>query len=834
MVNIPGILGFNIPGAFSIVRSRQGAVTLPGGPTITAIMGSGQREEVLVERALGGGDDGLPAQFDSRLEPDGRYFQVQRAPVIPGSVEVYLNPTGDGTDVPLIEITDTAAGAAWADEFGIQRATQVDLINGDTSTPPTELDVLRPLGEVTAHLTMVQGLRPGTSGRLARIQLWLEKVGTPLDNIVVKIFAADGADNPTGVGTELATKTISNASIPTAGNAAWVDVNFDLTVAAQTAELTESDLYFVRLERSSGTADVSNYFAVGTNTSNSFGASGENRRVGDISLWPTLTTASDEDVLFRTFINKGDFGTSYDIYGPASSAGAIDEDDFGVDAYGGTSYGSGFFDTKYGRRYGIVTEAGDEEPMHYYFDYTTGQLVLDHALEQGDRLLIIYVAENDLNEYELFFDLEELYAKHGFPSLDNTISQAAAMAVLNGAPVIGAIHAGTQKNTTTGRFVTDPFWSDAFEALEKEDLNFVVPVARRDVIGEVLVAQYDSATQGSLTGNGTYLQESPGGGDEPGINLYPLECDENGNPLRFELYKNGILLTQNIDYTLTYICQGSAQPTRINLTQPLVDGDHVVANYRPDLDLVASVQTVALAHVEQMSSVRQRRERILFTGAYQGFGFDEALDPVIGVSNVFGRSFRVVYMFPDRIRTVINGETAFLDGQYLAACAAGKMAGTSYIPEPLTRKELVGFDLENDKRYSIDQLNLLGDDGLTVVTPLSSGGRVVYGITTSQSGNPNEEEISVVRIRDYVAQVCREILENRFVGTVIDDRTVPGVKTATTAILESLVAQRIITQFANLDARVDSQEPRQVNVSFDVAPVYPLNWIKIEFSIGVL
>ena len=49
MVNIPGILGFSIPGAFSIVRSRQGAVTLPGGPIITAIMGRGQRELVLVK-----------------------------------------------------------------------------------------------------------------------------------------------------------------------------------------------------------------------------------------------------------------------------------------------------------------------------------------------------------------------------------------------------------------------------------------------------------------------------------------------------------------------------------------------------------------------------------------------------------------------------------------------------------------------------------------------------------------------------------------------------------------------------------------------------------------
>jgi hypothetical protein len=221
-------------------------------------------------------------------------------------------------------------------------------------------------------------------------------------------------------------------------------------------------------------------------------------------------------------------------------------------------------------------------------------------------------------------------------------------------------------------------------------------------------------------------------------------------------------------------------------------------------------------------------------GAYTGYGFNEVLDPQFGVAKVFGKSFRCMYFFPEKIRTVIAGETAYLDGQFLAACGAGYWAGTPYLPTPLTRKNLVGFDIEKDHKYTIDQLNLLGDAGLTVVEPLSSGGRIVYGITTVQTGNPVEEEPSVVRIRDYVAQSTRTILEERFIGGVIDDQTVANIKSTTVSILESLVAQRIITQYANVTAKVDSQEPRQVNVGFDVAPVFPLNWIKIEFSIGVL
>lgn len=800
-----------------------------------AIMGQGQRELTLVESANGGGQDGSPAQFDPRLEPDGRHYALTRAPVVPGSVQLFLNPRFDGTDTSLIQITDPTEGTAWAEEFGIRRVTQVDQINGDTAgPPPTELDALTPLGDVAGNMAVVQGLRPDVSGRFAKLQIWIEKVGSPLDDVVVKIYGPTGADLPTGVGTELATATLLNAVIPASGGATFVDLIFPLTGLVPIAELTEGRLYFLRFERSSGTPDAADFFALGINTSNSYGQAGESVHRGDVTLWPTVTAAPDEDLIFRTFMNKGDFGTSFDLYGIPPGAGTIDEDDFGLDAYSGVSDGSGFFDTEHGRRFRVTSVAGEAERQHYYIDFDTGQIILDHALEQGDRLIAIFLPENDLNEFELFFDLEALFAKHGFPSVDNTISQAAFMAALNGAPVIGAIHSGTKKDEGTGRFITDIFWSDAFEALEKEDVDFVVPVVKRDIVGEVLMPKYDPSVHDALTGSGTFLQEVVGGGDEPGLNITPLACDESGDPIRLEVFKNGLLLVRGIDYTLDFICQGSTEPTKITLTTPLVAGDNVVANYRPDIDLVASVQTVALQHVELMSSVRQRRERIMWTGAYDGFGFDEVLDPQTGVARTFGRSFRVVYMFPDRIRTVIGGETVFLDGQYLAACAAGLLAAQSYIPTPLTRKNLVGFDVEKNRLFSIDQLNLLGDDGLTVVEPLASGGRVVFGLTTVQSGNPVEEEISIVRIRDFVAKTTREVLENRFVGGLINDQTVASIKATTRGILESLVAQQIITEFANVTARVDSIEPRQVNVGFDVAPVFPLNWIKIEFSIGVL
>lgn len=170
----------------------------------------------------------------------------------------------------------------------------------------------------------------------------------------------------------------------------------------------------------------------------------------------------------------------------------------------------------------------------------------------------------------------------------------------------------------------------------------------------------------------------------------------------------------------------------------------------------------------------------------------------------------------------------------MAASAAGLAAGNQYIPEPLTNKTIIGFTLPRDQKFTRAQIAILGGDGVALVTPLAAGGKVIHGQSTSNSGNAVEEEISVTRARDYVAQVTREILENNFVGKTIQANTVKDIETTTISILESLISQKMILEYQNVVVKQDQQEPRQVNVSFDINPIFPLNWIKIEFSVGLL
>ena len=238
----------------------------------------------------------------------------------------------------------------------------------------------------------------------------------------------------------------------------------------------------------------------------------------------------------------------------------------------------------------------------------------------------------------------------------------------------------------------------------------------------------------------------------------------------------------------------------------------------------ASVVSKGLSHVEDQSSTKNRHERVLVVG--------ETSDITENDLSIFRNSFRATYIQPgELLQTVIKGETAYLDGRYIAAIYAGKFSSMSYIAEPMTGKTLIGFDISWQPRITNIELDQKVSKGITFVKTLASGGQVYRGITTISSGLAVEEEPSIVRIRDFLAINIRKALEDRYVGQPIVDGILQSIEDTVTSFLSSQKDSRIISKFTNVRAVIDSVEPRQVNVSFDVQPVYPLNSIVITVRV---
>lgn len=277
---------------------------------------------------------------------------------------------------------------------------------------------------------------------------------------------------------------------------------------------------------------------------------------------------------------------------------------------------------------------------------------------------------------------------------------------------------------------------------------------------------------------------------------------------------------------------------------------------------ISSIFRASVLHCEAMSTIANRKERLCFFGAQEGItvnalvGREEVAIEDIGVlEGVQGddveevlngntedlsnyklsdnyTSNRAVYFYPDRIVTQVNGSNQFVHGFYMAAAAAGLTSATQNVATPLTFKELSGFTITRDRQFKTLSLNELGAVGATVVQPITGGGRVLAGRTCSNSGFVEDEEISIMFIRDRVKSVLRNSLLG-FVGTVEDQNTQGLMNARVRTILSALVSQGLITGFQNVRVERDKVDPRQWNVFLRFTPSYPLNYVFIDIEVGI-
>jgi hypothetical protein len=272
----------------------------------------------------------------------------------------------------------------------------------------------------------------------------------------------------------------------------------------------------------------------------------------------------------------------------------------------------------------------------------------------------------------------------------------------------------------------------------------------------------------------------------------------------------------------------------------------------------------ALNHCITMSNVLNRKERVLFIGAINGLtpanltgqtladvedlGILEGIpenDPTstlagniqdlanYSVAAAYGDTYRCVYFYPDQIVVQAGANNVLIDGFYLAAAGAGFANADLAIQDPFTNKVFSGFAILANNTYSNLVLQQLAAAGVCTLSPVSGGGNVVWGITTSQSGFPEEQEISIVFIRDRVAKVLRSGFSG-FIGTAQTPNTASQLNTEAVVLLNSLVTQGLITTYTGLTVVQDQVDPRQWDISVSISPTYPINWVYIQVTIGNL
>ena len=278
---------------------------------------------------------------------------------------------------------------------------------------------------------------------------------------------------------------------------------------------------------------------------------------------------------------------------------------------------------------------------------------------------------------------------------------------------------------------------------------------------------------------------------------------------------------------------------------------------------ISSVFRATVNHCENMSSIANRKERVAFIGAQIGvtpaalIGTEEIAVENIGIlEGIQGddpeevlngdvedlvnfklsdnyTSNRCVYLYPDAIVRNVNGTNVELHGFYMCAAAAGYLSAKQNVAIPLTNKTLSGFALTRDKIFRPIIQNSLGGVGATLLEPVTGGGKVMSGRTTSNSGYVEDEEISIIFIRDMVKRVLRNSLKG-YIGGVQSADTNNLVSARVGSIMSALVTQGLITTYKNIRVEQDKVDPRQINVYLQFSPAYPINYIFIDIEVGVI
>lgn len=234
------------------------------------------------------------------------------------------------------------------------------------------------------------------------------------------------------------------------------------------------------------------------------------------------------------------------------------------------------------------------------------------------------------------------------------------------------------------------------------------------------------------------------------------------------------------------------------------------------------------SHVDLMSSLTEKMERT----AIVGMDDSPSTAQIEGFAGAFGDK-RVMLVYPTTVKKMISDVETSVGSYVLAAAIAGIRCNPAYdVAEPLTRKSITGFTEITDNLL-VSQKNDLASHGVCIVESDSVGtARVRHALTTNMTTVQNQE-YSITEITDYVAQVSRQVLEQMYVGSKILTDTPLMISVTLRVVLQNLIERGIITEYTGITAKQNTTDPTEIDISFSFKPVYPCNYIYIQFTIAV-
>lgn len=206
-------------------------------------------------------------------------------------------------------------------------------------------------------------------------------------------------------------------------------------------------------------------------------------------------------------------------------------------------------------------------------------------------------------------------------------------------------------------------------------------------------------------------------------------------------------------------------------------------------------------------------------------------DTVAGANSGFNNR-RAYSVFPDTIKTVINGIEKSLPGFYACAAIAGMVAGQPP-QQPFTNFPITGLTgVVGTEKFKKSQLNIMAGGGTYILTQDVQGGPVVsrHQLST-QLLSIETRELSITKVVDFVAKFMR-LGVRKFIGTQVINKDLLDTIGTTIQGMLSFLTEAGVLNGANLNNLVqDETAPDTILVDITLDVPFPCNYIRITLVV---
>lgn len=210
----------------------------------------------------------------------------------------------------------------------------------------------------------------------------------------------------------------------------------------------------------------------------------------------------------------------------------------------------------------------------------------------------------------------------------------------------------------------------------------------------------------------------------------------------------------------------------------------------------------------------------------------QTMAETVAEANASNKSRRFYSVFPDTVKTVVQGLEKALPGYYASACIAGMVA--SQPPQQgFTNFPITGLTgVSGTEKFSKRQLNIMAGGGTYVLMQEVQGGAVFSRHQVSTDLTSIEtRELSITKVVDFTAKILRQGVR-RFIGTNnVNKNLLDTLGTTVHAMLQFLQDAGVLNGSNLNNIAQDKAQPDTVLIDVTLDVPFPCNYIRLTLVV---